>query len=219
MTKTTMIPDSAGAVTLKGYETEARLLTLKDELAKLLKDEVDALKSTFRELASEAIDKGRETGSEVHQILFPDGGHGSVGVTVPDYSKATNRSQIEAADLVAVSNAGGIEDVTGFLEEDKTVTVLPSMSRELESGAVVLTGELATWFKVAYMDSGMVAASPQFAGKAKMGSSYLAEPKLKLRLRAEKILELRSLAASGNAGAKALLSCGLQSLQVRPQSK
>ena len=218
MTKT-MIPDSAGAVTVKGHEEKARELTLKHELANLLNSEVDALKSTFRELASEAIDKGMESANEVRQVLFPDGGHGSVGVTVPDYSKSSNRSQISAKYLVEVTNAGGIEDVTSYLEEERTIEVLPSMARELESGAVVLTGELAVWFKTAYMDSGMVAGSPQFTGKAKMGSSYLAEPKSRTRIRFEKLEELRSLAAAGNAGARALLGCGLQALQVRPQSK
>jgi len=132
MAETKYIPDSSGAVTIKGLESEVDRYLLEDAYIKELTSRLDEMKTKLRQQMELILSQAQPGSKSVYML----GNKGALRITPPDLEKSGNRPPISAETAKLLRKAGGLDQLGAKLDE-----IVESELR------VTLTGEYAERFK------------------------------------------------------------------------
>lgn len=127
--KQAVIPNSKGIIPVQGYEAQVKRFKTNLKFFEQLEGQIDEDKGLFRGLAAQVVEN---TTGEVRRVEFLADDGSVVPVSLPDLSKAGNRTSIKpelAAELVKLGVDLGELDV---LESETTI---------------VLSGPFVDWFR------------------------------------------------------------------------
>jgi len=203
MSNETFIPDQDGCCYVDGHESTVKEFLTKHRGVKQNTKELDAGKVSFRDLAKGIL---QLAGEGARSVFFRDGGRSGLTVSCPDYDKEGKRPDIKPPLMKKFNALGGLvvlgtEDAELF--DRSTVETGPH---------IMLTGEVADWFKQNYLIPGKMNHLLDCIKDNPGGSTT------QTRLNPTVIPKLRLLAVMGETKAKEaaqlLLDKGLKTMTV-----
>ena len=203
MENKTYICESDGSVFVDGHEDAVKEFLTKHRGVKQNTKELDAGKVSFRNLAKGIL---QLAGEGARSVFFRDGGRSGLTVSQPDYTKEGNRSDIKPPLMKKFNTLGGL---AALGTEDAE---LFDRSTEKVGPHIILTGEVAAWFKQNYLIPGKMNHLLDCIQDNPGGSTT------QTRLNPTVIPKLRLLAVMGENKAKEaaqlLLDKGLKTMTV-----
>lgn len=193
-TKAAKVPNSKGAVPVQGYEAQVKKFKIDLNFFKGLETQVEGAKTFFRDLAEQV--RAGITEGEVKRIEFlSDDGTATVPVTIPDVAKAGNRTIVKDKATTKAAQLGVALDELGVTEVEEYY---------------VLSGEFVAWLEE-ILNANYVAKGQEIPEGI--------DKKTNVRLTAEGIAKLRTMAAEGKTenereAAQVLLGAGIKASSV-----
>lgn len=191
--KQAVIPDSRGVIPVQGYEEQVKQFKTNLRFHEQLGKTVEEGKGFFRNLTKQVLES---VSGDVHRVEFLAEDGSAVPVTLPDLSKAGNRTLLKPDLYAAATKLGVSVEELGVTETETSV---------------VLTGAMAQWFIDSVLQPNYVATGQPIPEGI--------EQKTATRLSEAGIEKLREMAKSAKTtqereAAKLILENGSKAAQV-----
>lgn len=191
--KQAVIPDGRGVIPVQGYEEQVKEFKTNLRFFERLGKQIDAAKDFFRSLTDQVLEK---VSGEVSRVEFLAEDGSVVPVTLPDPSKAGNRTLVKPELISEVIKLGVSMDELAVTESETVY---------------VLTGGFAKWFEDSVLVPNYVSAGLPIPDEI--------DKKVSTRLSEAGIKKLQEMATSAKTtqereAAKLILKNGIKAAQV-----
>jgi hypothetical protein len=188
---------------MSGLESIVDKFLLKDAFLKSETEEFKSIKETLRGAALTVIRAAKEAG--VKRAYLRSSRRGGVLITLPDYTKLSNRPVFNDKKLAELMKLGGLEEL-GLKPEEV-------FEEEREGGGEVieLRGRWIEWFKAHFPDQ-LKAKDPDLKWENR-------EPTITRRVKLSVLSRIEAAMAAGSAVAAHIYNVGFASLKVRAEDE